>query len=101
MSHNLPQISLSANYQVIFDNALEAYKEKTGKDLPSDPLLRKLESCNSPDTVLDVLRDQTSIFNQPGGSLTRFVKPTINVLYTFSSTVSDAVNLVSMIKVII
>ena len=100
MSQNLPQTSSSANYQVIIDNALEAYKKITGNDLSSDPLLRKLESCNSPDTVLDVLREQIPAFDQSGSRLTTWVKPTINVLYTFSSTIGGAVGLVSMFKVI-
>ena len=100
MAQNLPQTSSSANYQLIFDNALEAYKQKTGNDLPSDPLLRRLESCNSPDTVLDVLREQIPAFYQSASRLTRWVKPTINVLYTFSSTIGGAVSLVSMVKVI-
>jgi len=100
MSQNLPQTSPSANYHVIIDNALEAYKKITGNDLSSDPLLRKLESCNSPDTVLDVLREQIPAFDQSGSRLTRWVKPTINVLYTFSSTIGDAVGLVSMVKVV-
>ena len=100
MSHNLPQTSSSANYQVIFDNALGAYKKKTGKDLASDPLLRRLESCNSPDNVLDVLREQIPGFAQPESRLTTWIKPTINVLYTFSSTIGSAVTLVSIVKVI-
>jgi hypothetical protein len=101
MSQNLPRTSSSANYQVIFDNALETYKKKTGKDLPSDPLLRRLEYYNSPDAVLDVLREQIPAFDQPGSRLTRWVKPTINVLCTFSPSIGDAVSLVSIVKVII
>ena len=104
MSHNLPQTSSSANYQVVFYNALEAYKKKTGKDLASDPLFRRLESCDSPDTVLNVLREQIPGFDQSGSSndrLTRWVKPTVNVLYTFSSTIGSAVSLVSKVNVMI
>jgi hypothetical protein len=100
MSHNLPQTSSSANYQAIFDEALKAYEKKTGKDLASDPLLRRLESCQSPDTALDVLREQIPAFDQSGSKLTTWVKPTINVLYTFSSTIGGAVSLVSTVKVI-
>jgi len=100
MSRNLPQTSSSANYQAIFDNALEAYKKKTGKDLASDPLLRKLESCSSPDAVIDVLREKIPEFDQTGSRLTTWVKPTINVLYTFSSTIGGAVSLVSIVRVI-
>jgi hypothetical protein len=101
MFHNLPQTSSSENYQAIFDNALETYKRKTGNDLVSDPLLRRLESCNSSDTVIDVLREQIPGFDQSASGLTTWVKPTINVLYTFSSTVGGAVSLVSIVKVII
>jgi hypothetical protein len=63
--HRLPQrrtISRS-NYQVIFDSALEAYKKKTGKDLTSDPLLCNLETCHSPDLIL-----QNRSLNVPTGS---------------------------------
>ena len=98
MSHNLPQTSSSENYQAIFDNALETYKRKTGNDPVSDPLFRRIESCDSPDTVVDVLREQIPGFDQSANRLTTWVKPTINVLYTFSSTVGGAVSLVSIIK---
>ena len=101
MSHNPPQISSSANYQAIFDNALEVYKKKTGKDLPSHPLFRRLEPCSSPDAVLDVLQEQIPAFTKSGSSLTTWVKPTINVLYSFSSTIAGGVNLVTMVKLVI
>ena len=95
---------MSHDYQVIFDNALEAYKKKTGKDLASDPLFRKLQSCDSPDTVLNVLREQIPGFDQSASGssndrLTRWVKPTVNVLYTFSSTIGSAVSLVSKVNI--
>ena len=100
MSHNFPQTSSSANYQAMFDEALKVYERKTRKDLASDPLLRRLESCHSPDTALDVLREQIPAFDQSGSKLTTWVTPTINVLYTFSSTIGGAVSLVSTVKVI-
>jgi hypothetical protein len=93
-----------SNYQLIFDNALAAYKKKTGKDIISDPLLRRLESCDSPDTVLAVLREQVPGFDQIGGSNeandtpTKWLKPTVNVLYIFSSTIGSAASLVSLRK---
>jgi len=101
MSQDPPVISSSANYQLIFDNALEAYKKKTGKDLASDPLLTRLESCDSPHAVLALLRDQVPGFDQSGSSstsdgLTKWLDPTVNVLYTFSSTIGSAVSLVSL-----
>ena len=102
MSQNLPETSSTSNYQVLFDNALKAYKHKTGKDLPSDPLIRKLESCNSPDAVLELLREQIPGFDQSGSShdgSMKWLDPTVNVLYAFSSTIGGAVSLVSLSKI--
>ena len=102
MSQNLPETSSTSNYQVIFDNALKAYKNKTGKDLATDPLTRKIESCHSPDAVLDLLREQIPGFNQSGSSHDapmKWVDPTVNVLYAFSSTIGGAVSLVSLSKI--
>ena len=102
MSQNLPETLSTRNYQVMFDNALKTYKDKTGKDLALDPLLRQLESCNSPDAVLDLLRKQIPGFNQSGSSHERPMKwldPTVNVLCAFSSTIGGAVSLVSLGKI--
>jgi hypothetical protein len=91
----MSQIPLSAapryNYQAIFDSALKAYKTKTGKDLTSDPLLRSIENCNSPDAVLAILRAQILEPGQSQGShnrLTTWLDPTVNVLNAFSPTIS-------------
>ena len=93
--------SSSDHYEVIFDNAMKAYKKKTGKDLASDPLRRRLETCNSPDSVLAMLKDQIPGFHQSGSSdenherLTKWVNPVVNVLYNFAATIGGAVSLVS------
>ena len=94
-----PSVAPRSDYQAIFDNALTVYKKRTGKDLTSDPLLRRLESCDSPDTVLAVLRDQIPGFNPSGNGdswLTKWLNPTIDVLYNFSATVGDVVSLVRL-----
>jgi hypothetical protein len=88
------------NYQIIFDNALEAYKKKTKKDLRSHPLLAKLQTCESPNAVLAVLREQIPIFDQSHGTssvnsrLTNWLNPTVNVLYTFSGATGAGISLV-------
>jgi hypothetical protein len=89
--------SSNSYYQSIFDNALEAYKKKTKEDLRFHPLLSKLESCHSPGAVLSVLREQISAFNQSGNTDERFTKwlnPTVNVLYTFSGVIGGGISLV-------
>ena len=91
----------TSNYQVIFHNALEAYKKTTKKELRSHPLLPKLQACNSPDAVLTVLREQIPEFDQSHSTsgtndkLTNWLNPTVNVLYSFSEAIGTGVGLVS------
>jgi hypothetical protein len=93
-----PSTSTShSNFASIFNAALETYKLKTKKDLASHPLFSSLQSCDSPGAVLTVLRDQTPTFNQSQNGddrLTKWVAPTVNVLYAFSATVGQGVGLV-------
>ena len=100
VSKTSPEAASSSDYEMIFDNALKAYKKKTGKDLASDPLLHRLETCNSPDSVLALLKDQIPAFDKSGGSderLTKWVNPAVNVLYNFAATIGGAVGLVSFV----
>jgi hypothetical protein len=95
----MSQASPEANYQAIFDSALEVYKKKTGKDLTSHPLLRSFETCHSPDAVLAVLHAQTFGPGKPqssGDKLLAWLNPTINVLNAFSATIGGGVSLVSL-----
>ena len=95
-----PSTSTShSNFVPIFNAALESYKRKTKKDLASHPLLSSLQSCDSPEAVLTVLRDQIPTFNQSDNQddgLTKWVIPTVNVLYTFSGTIGQGVGLVNI-----
>jgi hypothetical protein len=97
MSQGSSSTGSHSNYRAIFDNALEVYRKKTGEDISSHPLLAKLESCRSPDAVLTVLREQLPS-NQPSSSKDQFTKwlnPTVKVLYSFSTVVGGSVSLVS------
>ena len=96
----VPSTSTSlSNFAPIFNTALEKYKRKTKQDLAKHPLLPRLQSCHSPEAILTVLRDQSPEFNQSQNSndgLTRWVLPTVNVLYSFSATLGGAVGLVNI-----
>ena len=75
------------------------YKRKTKKDLASHPLLPTLQSCDSPEAVLAVLREQIYGYGQSENGedgLTKWVGPTVNVLYSFSDTLGQGVGLVSI-----
>ena len=87
------------NFASIFNASLESYKRKTKKDLGSHPLLPTLQSCKSPEGVLAVLREQVPAFGQSQScddGLTKWVAPTVNVLYSFSGTVAQGVGLVNI-----
>ena len=100
MSQTPTATASTSNYQVIFDNALKAYKKKTKKDIRSHPLLPKLQACNSPDAVLAVLQEQIPVLNQSHNStsdkLTKWLNPTVNVLYAFSEAIGAGISLVSI-----
>ena len=98
MSQILAATTSTSNYQSIFDNAIEAYKKKTKKDLRSHPLLDKLQNCDSPDTVLRILYEQIPGFDQSHGAddkLAKWLNPTVNVLYTFSGVIGGGIGLAS------
>jgi hypothetical protein len=89
----------NSNFVTIFNAALESYKRKTKQDLASHPLLPNLQSCDSPEAILTVLRDQIPAFTQSQNGddgLTKWVTPTVNVLYTFSATLGQGVGLVNI-----
>jgi hypothetical protein len=88
-----------SNFASIFNAALETYKLKTKKDLASHPLLPSLQSCDSPEAILAVLREQIPVFSQSQNGdegPTKWVAPTVNVLYAFSATIGGGVGLVNI-----
>ena len=96
----VPSASTShPNFASIFNAALEIYNDKTKNDLASHPLLPILQSCDSPEAILTVLREQIPAFSQSQTAddrLTKWVTPTVNVLYSFSATIGSGVGLVNI-----
>ncbi|KAI9441066.1 hypothetical protein BJY52DRAFT_1320872, partial [Lactarius psammicola] len=87
----------SSNFETIFKNAFNAYKKRTGQDITSHPLAAWLNTCNSPDAILAVLRAQVQEFDQSRRDderLTKWLNPTVNVLYALSATLGEGVGLV-------
>jgi hypothetical protein len=99
MPHSPPEAAPRTKYEEKFDEALEAYKKKTGKDLKSDPMLSTLKACKSPNETLSELRMKIPRINQSENSdnrLTNWVNPVVNVLYIYAQTIGGAVGLVSL-----
>ena len=101
MSHTHTTASSSSNkasnFELIIINALDVYKKRTKKDIRVHPLVAELQSCNSPSAIVTVLQQQLQGLDQSRRSSerwTRWLDPTVNVLYTFSGTLGGGVGLV-------
>jgi len=97
MSHSHPAGPSSPNFQLILNNALKAYEKQTKHDLLAHPLAAELQACQSPSSILVVLQQQVQQLNQSRATddrLTKWLDPTVNVLYAFSETIGEGVSLV-------
>ena len=87
----------STHFETVIAAALEEYKKKTKKDIASHPLAAELKSCESTGAILAILRAQVQTFDKSQSAdekLTKWLDPTVNVLYAFSAILGDAVGLV-------
>jgi hypothetical protein len=97
MSHAHATTSSSSTFQPIFDTALKAYEKRTKKDLLAHPLAAQLQACDSPSSILAVLQQQVQELDRSesrDGRLTKWLDPTVNVLYALSATFGEGVGLV-------
>jgi hypothetical protein len=89
----------SSRFQAIFSAALKSYEKQTKKDLLAHPLAAQLQSCNSASAVRAFLQDQLLEFDEAHSGderLTKWLSPTVNVLYAFSAAISGGVSLVCL-----
>jgi hypothetical protein len=67
---------------------LEKYITQTRSDLRDHPLASRINSCESHDSVLDILQEQARIFEEfrkGDVELFKWLKPVINMLHAFST----------------
>jgi hypothetical protein len=98
MGHPKSTVSSSSNFQYVFDAALKEYERKTKKKLLTHPLAIQLQSCDSTTAVLNVLRDQAQEFDRHRCNderLTKWLTPTVNVLYAFSTALGESLGQVN------
>jgi hypothetical protein len=101
MSQDPPTVipTSSANFQPIFNAALKAYEKKTKNDLLAHPLATQLQACDSPDDILAILQDRVKQLDKSRSErLSRWLNPTINVLFAFSAALGAGVGLVGPIQ---
>ena len=84
----LPYSSLTSNMsdqsgpsyvQNLFEAAFRDYERQTGKTLVNHPLAEKLQSCDTVESVTDLLREQTETSTEIRGN-DKVLKPLKNVL---------------------
>ncbi|KAI9434177.1 hypothetical protein H4582DRAFT_809833 [Lactarius indigo] len=92
-----PSTPSFSNFQAVFSASIKEYEKKTKKDLLLHPLMAQLQTCNTPADILAVLRTQVQQFEQStsgDNQLTKWLVPTVNVLYAFSAALGEGVGLV-------
>jgi hypothetical protein len=97
MSHTQSATASSSNFQLIINNALKVYEKRTKKDLLAHPLAAKLQTCGTPAAILAILQGQVQGLDKSQSGDERWSKwldPTVNVLFAFSSTIGAGVSLV-------
>jgi hypothetical protein len=98
MSRVNPTTSSSLNFQLIFNNSLDAYKKRTKNDLLRHPIVDQLQSCTSSSAVLALIRQQLQGLQRDDDRLTRWLDPTVRVLQAFSGILGEGVSLVRFRK---
>jgi hypothetical protein len=97
-------VTSSSNFQSIFDTALSDYAKKTGIDLATHPFCQTLQSCNSPNGILDLLDEKSKKFQayrDGNRKLIDFLKPVVQLLHTVSGILGGVAALVSLLVVMI
>ncbi|KAH9179178.1 hypothetical protein EDB89DRAFT_1901212 [Lactarius sanguifluus] len=85
-----------SNFISIFEVAAKKYKKLTKQDLNTHPFSVVLDSCDSPDAVLDVFRKQAEIFDEirkGDERLIQWLDPMVHILFTFSVALGEGVGL--------
>ncbi|KAI0281979.1 hypothetical protein BGY98DRAFT_1174803, partial [Russula aff. rugulosa BPL654] len=100
MSHTQSAATSSSNFQLIINNALKVYEKRTKKDLLAHPLAAQLQTCGTPAAILAILQEQVQGLDKSQGGDERWSKwldPTVNVLFAFSSTIGAGIFAASVI----
>ena len=91
----------AANFTSIFDAASNdsEYKTLTKKDLETHSFDAAFENSGSPDSVMNILREQAQAFGKfrkGDGKLMAWLNPIVNILFTFSGTLGEGIGLVGI-----
>jgi hypothetical protein len=88
----------SSNFKFVLD-ALADYARQTGIDPTKCPFADKLQSCDSPESVLGLLQDKAREFKdyrEGNRSLINWLSPVVQALHAFSPILIEVAGLVSL-----
>jgi hypothetical protein len=88
----------AAKFQSILGAAFENYAKQTGIDLSKHPSADKLQSCHSPDDVIQLLLERETAFNNYRDKYRQLIdcfRPIVQVVHAFSGFIGEAADLVS------
>jgi hypothetical protein len=91
--------SRSSHFRDLFERALQDYEKETGTKLAGHQLAEQLQGCNSVDSVLAILQQQTHAFTEFRGSngrIMKSLKSAVSAIHALSSsaTLSELVSMV-------
>ncbi len=100
---DMSQSSSSSTFHVLFNAALQDYKDKTGTNLIDHPIAKQLETCESVDSITSTLQEQAQSFREfreNDGKLMKALYSSIDFLCapSISSTLNEAIGLVVRLK---
>jgi hypothetical protein len=104
---DMSQSSLAfSTFQVLFNSALQDYKDKTGTSLIDHPIAKQLEICESVSSITAILQEQAQSFREfreNDGKLMKAINSSVDVLYSpsISSALNGAIGLVVRLKAFI
>jgi hypothetical protein len=81
--------SSTSSFQGLFNAALQDYENQTGTKLAEHPLSKKLEACDSVDSIIAIFQEQAQIFRKfkgDDGKIMKSIKSSVNILYTLSNS---------------
>ena len=91
--------SASSTFRILFDAALQDYRDKTGSTLTDHPIAKQLETCESVNSITAILQEQARSFREfteNDGKLMKALNSSVDVLCSpsISSAMNEAIGLV-------
>ncbi|KAH9164671.1 hypothetical protein EDB89DRAFT_1912011 [Lactarius sanguifluus] len=76
-------------------DALNEYAKETGIDLTENQFSTSLQGCNSPDEILQLIRDKAKAFKEfreGNRKLINWLKPVVQVVHLFAGTLGEGIS---------